>query len=196
MVLVPYPGQSRHQEVALRPIAAAHVNTSVLTQSRQALDMGYSWWKAGVQVAAMTPANARAWRLFFGRLRGPVHSFRLPVLSAAQHDGDFSVLARGSGSGYSIVSDGWPASTTILLGGDYVTVGDQLMVLDEDVATSAAGIATLHFHSPLRRVVADNTPIETKRPFLTAYLPDGSPALALTVAQLQAGFSYSAMEAY
>ena len=80
--------------------------------------------------------------------------------------------------------------------GQYVTVGEQLMVLDQDVVTNAGGVATLYFHSPLRRVVADNTVIETKRPWLLAYLWEGAPSLTLTLAHLQAGFAFSVMEAY
>ena len=196
MAIVPYPALPQHQVVELQPITGAFINTSVLSHARQANDLGYSWWVASVTVAAMEIASARAWRLFFGRLRGPVHKFRVPVVSAPQHSGSFTARAQGTGSGYSLVTDGWPASTTPLLGGDYVTVGDQLMVLDADVNVDAAGVANLQFHSPLRGTVADNTVITTKWPFLMAYLPEGSPALALNTAQLQEGFGYSAIEAY
>ncbi|WP_338445958.1 hypothetical protein V5F89_12485 [Pelagerythrobacter marensis] len=196
MVLVPYPGTPRHQSVELQPIAAARVNTSALSNARQAVDMGYSWWEAAVTVAPMTIDDAREWRVFFGRLRGAVHSFRLPVTSAAQHDGSFIARANGAGGGYSLASDGWPVSTKVLLAGDFVTVGDQLMALDIDVDTDATGNATLQFHAPLRRSIADDTIIETKRPFLTAWLPEGAPALTLNSAQLQDGFSFAATEAY
>ncbi|MAW99520.1 MAG: hypothetical protein CMN72_07705 [Sphingomonas sp.] len=196
MPVIPYPGIPRHFSVELQPIAAARVNRSALSNARQALDMGYSWWQAAVTVTAMEVEDALEWRVFFGRLRGPVNSFHLPVTGEPQHDGGFVVRARGAGSGYSLSSDGWPASSTVLKAGQMVTVGEQLMTLDADVKTSAAGIATLQFHSPLRGVVADDMVIETAMPFLNASLPDGAPALKLTVDLIQDGFGFSALEAY
>lgn len=196
MPIVPYPDLPNHATVELQEVASTRVNRSLLSGARQALDLGYSWWEASVSVAPMDLAAARTWRVFFGRLRGPVHSFRLPVTSAPQHDGSFTVRAAGAGSGYSLETDGWPPASQPVLAGDYVTVGDQLMVLDEDPVIDGAGLATLAFHSPLRGAVADNTIIETKSPWLLAYLPDGAPARRLTTAQLQDGFAYSAMEAY
>jgi hypothetical protein len=83
-----------------------------------------------------------------------------------------------------------------LLAGYYVTVGDQLMLLDEDVATSAAGVGTLRFHSPLRRIVADDTVIETSNPWLLACFPQNAPPLTRTFELAQDGFSFDVMEAY
>lgn len=196
MAIVPYPDPHRHQSVDLQPFAAAQTNRSELTGARQTVDLGYSWWQASVAVAPMILDHARAWRVFFGRVRGATHSFRVPVIGDDQHSGTFTVRAQGVGSGYSLITDGWPASSTPLLAGQYVTVGDQLMVLDEDVIANASGVATLRFHSPLRRVVADNTLVQTKRPWLLAYLSEGAPSLTLTLAHLQAGFAFSVMEAY
>lgn len=196
MSIVPYPSPNRHQSVDLQPVVASQANRSELTGARQAVDLGYSWWIGEVSVAPMVLDHARSFRVFFGRMRGSTHSTRVPVTSEDQHTGAFTVRAQGAGSGYSLVTDGWPANSTPLLAGQYVTVGDQLMVLDEDVIVNASGVATLRFHSPLRRVVADNTLIQTKRPWLLAYLPDGAPVLTLTLARLQAGFSFNVVEAY
>lgn len=197
MVNIPYPDPARHDgEPMLRPIVAAQTNRAELSGSRQTVDLGYSWWVATVTTARMSAEDARRWRLFFGRVRGPVNSFRLPVVGDDQHAGSFTVRAVGAWAGYALDCDGWPPSATTLLAGDYVTVGDQLMVLDADVTANAGGVATLAFHSPLRGVVADNTVIATKRPHLLATLPENSPALGLGLARLQEGFSFDALEAY
>ncbi|HEY8604730.1 hypothetical protein [Tsuneonella suprasediminis] len=196
MAIIPYPGDPKHQRVELQPIAAVQVNRSELSGARQAVDLGYSWWAAQIAVSPMRLDDARQYRLFFGRVRGAAHSFRVPVTAGPQHTGGYTVRAKGAGGGYSLLTDGWLPSANNLPAGDYVTVGDQLMVLDTDAISDADGNATLQFHSPLRGAIADNTVIETARPFLLAFLPDGSPALALTLAQIQEGFSFSAVEAY
>lgn len=196
MAIVPYPSPNHHTEVGLRPMVSAFVNRSELTNARQAVDTGYAWWEAVVSVRGMTRNEARGWKVFLGRIRGPVHSFRVPIETDPQHSGSFTVRAQGSGSGYSLVTDGWPANATPLLAADHVTVGDQLMRLDEDVTTDVAGNATLKFHAPLRRIVADNTLVETKNPWLLASLPENSPMLTVGLARLQAGFSFECSEAY
>lgn len=197
MAIIPYPSPAKHMgEPQLRPMVPAPGHASEFTGARQVIDPGYSWWAATVTTATMTAEDARRWRLFFGRARGPVNSFRVPVVGDDQHGGSFTIRARGAASGYAMQSDGWPVSQTILLAGDYVTVGDQLMMLDDDVTSDASGIAPLAFHSSLRGTVPDNTVIATKRPHLLAYLPDDSPALGLGLARLQAGFSFDVREAY
>ena len=196
MAIVPYPAPNHHSEIGLRPMVSAFVSRSELTHARQATDAGYSWWEASIAVANMRQADARGWLVFFGRVRGPVHSFRVPITTDPQHDGGFTVRAQGTGSGYELPTDGWPASSTVLLAGQMVTVGDQLMRLDEDVVTDAAGIALLKFHAPLRRIIADNTLVETKDPWLLASLPADSPMLSVGLARIQTGFAFDVVEAY
>lgn len=196
MSIVPYPSPNHHNEVGLRPMVSSLVNRSELTNARQAVDTGYSWWDARISVANMSRGDARGWLLFFGRVRGPTHSFRVPVSADAQHEGNFTVRARGSGFDYQLLTDGWPPSSTPLLAADLVTVGDQLMRLDENVVADASGIATLKFHAPLRRIVTDNTVVEAKRPWLLASLPENSPMLTIGLARIQAGFSFDVSEAY
>ncbi|WP_454599126.1 hypothetical protein [Qipengyuania sp. SM2507] len=195
-MIVPYPSPSRHLEVGLRPMVSAFVNRSELTKARQAVDAGYAWWEAVISVANMREVDARGWQVFFGRIRGPVHSFRVPIRAVWQHTGSFTVRANGAGTGYSLVTDGWPPSSMPLLAADYVTVGDQLMRLDEDVVTNESGQATLKFHAPLRRIVADNTLVETKNPWLLASLPENSPMLTVNLERIQAGFTFDCAEAY
>lgn len=196
MAIVPYPTPHSHNGIGLRPMVSAQVNRSELTNARQAVDIGYSWWEATISVRNMRHADAAAWLLFFGRVRGPVHSFRVPVTADPQHIGALAVRALGAGSGYELLTDGWPPSATALRAAQLVTIGDQLMRLDEDAVADAAGVALLQFHAPLRRIVADNTAIETRRPWLLASLPENSPMLTIDVGRIQAGFSFDVVEAY
>ncbi|MAE92969.1 MAG: hypothetical protein CMI67_25905 [Pelagibaca sp.] len=196
MAIVPYPDPHHHTDIGLRPAVAAQVSRSELTHARQAVDLGYSWWEASIAVANMRQEDARGWQVFFGRVRGPVHSFRVPITTDPQHAGAFVVRANGAGSGYQLQTDGWPASSTVLLAGQFVTVGDQLMRLDQNVATNAAGAALLRFHAPLRRIVADDTAIETRDPWLLASMPEGAPMLSVGLARIQSGFSFDVVEAY
>jgi hypothetical protein len=196
MAIIPYPSAAFHELVELRQMVSVQANRSELSGARQAIDLGYAWWEAYVVLGPMDGMCERAMRVFIGRMRGALHSFRLPILEEDQHSGTYTVRAQGAGSGYSLITDGWPANSTPLLAGQYVTVGDQLMLLDQDVTANAVGGATLQFHSPLRRVVADNTVVETKAPWLLCYFPEGAPGLSRTFGLSQDGFSFSVVEAY
>lgn len=79
-----------------------------------------------------------------------------------------------SQSGTSLVSDGWKASSTVLLAGDYFQVGNQYFMAIEDVATDSGGAATLEFRPALRASPADDEEIIILNPALVArlHLPD------------------------
>lgn len=196
MAIVPYPINHRHSRIGLRPVVASFGSRSELTGARQAVDAGYGWWEATLTVANMRMDDAREWLLFFGRCRGSVNSFRVPATAREQHSGTFTVRANGTGSGYSLATDGWPANASILKAGDLVTVGEQLMRLDADVTANASGQATLQFQSPLRGTVADNTVVETRNPWLLASLPENSPMMFHDLADIQPGFAFDVMEAF
>lgn len=196
MAIIAYPDPNYHTQIGLMPVNPAFVNRSQLTGARQAVDAGYGWWEATITVANMRAEDARQWLLFFGRARGPVNSFRVPITAREQHSASYVVRANGAGSGYSLATDGWPVSATPLLAGDLVTIGDQLLRLDADVITNASGQATIQFHAPLRGSVADNTLVETRNPWLLASLPENSPMLSIALADIQPGFSFDVMESY
>lgn len=75
-----------------------------------------------------------------------------------------------SQAGTSLASDGWKASSTVLLAGDYFQIGDQYFMAVEDAASDSGGIATLEFRPALRDSPADNAEIQTLNPALVARL--------------------------
>jgi len=196
MAIVTYPNPTRHSAIGLRPMSNVFQTRSEITHARQVVDSGYSWWEASLTVGNMTDEDARAWRLFFGRCRGASNTFRVPVTKREQHTGAFTVQSNGTGTGFSLPTDGWPANTTAMRADDLVTVGDQLMRLDADVTANGSGQATLQFHAPLRGTVANNTLIETRSPWLMASLPESSPILTVSMGDIQPGFSFEVMEAF
>jgi hypothetical protein len=112
----------------------------------------------------------KPWRAYIAQARGVVNDFRIPVHPTAQSALPNTVLVRGgSQTGRSIISDGWPNSTTVLSAGDYVTIEDQLVQLTANVTSDGSGIATLTFEPPIRRAPTDNAPVEYKNPYALMY---------------------------
>jgi hypothetical protein len=134
-------------------------------------------------------ANARAWLSFIGQAQGMANDFRIPVTPTEQTNGwpspvpelwlnfigesysigdDPSVNGAGQ-TGRSLITDGWPPSTTVLYAGQFVTINNQLLQLTSNAASNAAGQATISFAPALRTSPADNTLIEFRNPYALMY---------------------------
>lgn len=73
-------------------------------------------------------------------------------------------LVNGSGqSGNSLLTDGWPTSSTILKAGDMFQQGVESHMLTEDALTDVGGQVRLQFEPAIRNPPAINTVIKTTR---------------------------------
>jgi hypothetical protein len=116
-------------------------------------------------------ASVAPWRSFFAALQGAANDFRLPVSEIAQSSSSSTPLVNGaSQTGRSIVSDGWPVSSTILSAGMYVTINNQLLQLTAAVTSNASGQATISVAPAVRTSPADNAAIEFKNPYALMYM--------------------------
>lgn len=75
-----------------------------------------------------------------------------------------------SQTGTTLTTDGWIASSTILLAGDYFQVDDQYFMAVEDAASDSGGAATLEFRPAMRASPADNADVIILNPALVARL--------------------------
>ena len=84
-----------------------------------------------------------------------------------------TVRVKGAGqTGNTLITDGWPASVTVLKAGMFVTVADQLLQLTSNATTNGSGEVTLTFKPALRVAPADNAVIEYKNPYCLMFLKD------------------------
>ncbi len=75
-----------------------------------------------------------------------------------------------SETGTTLASDGWKASSTVLLAGDYFQVGSQYFMAVEDATSDSGGAAELNFRPAMRASPADNAKIIILNPALVARL--------------------------
>ena len=76
-----------------------------------------------------------------------------------------AAIAAQSQNGLGIYVKGLPASTSgLLLAADWVEIDGQLKMVAASLDSDAAGLGYLQFSPPLRRAVADNTPIIVHKP--------------------------------
>jgi hypothetical protein len=115
-----------------------------------------------------------------------VNDFQIPVDPRAQSTSTATVLVNGAGQiGRQLDTDNWPTSTTVLVAGQFVTVGNQLLQLTEDVTSDGDGMATIFFEPAIRVSPSDNAVVEYKNPYCLMYMVE-EPTLSV-----ENGYVYS-----
>lgn len=172
MATITFPSTPAPSGMTWRLIQPAQNNISGWTGARQVLASGRGWWECSVSLPPMVgEASVAPWRSFFAQMQGAANDFRLPVNEIAQSASTATPLVNGaSQTGRSIVTDGWPVSSTVLSAGMYVTINNQLLQLTADVVSNGSGQATISVAPAVRSSPADNAPIEYKNPYALMYL--------------------------
>lgn len=171
MATITFPSTPKPSGMQWRLVMPAQNNVSGWTGERQVIASNRGWWECSLSLPPIVgTAAVKPWRSYIAQARGVVNDFRITVHPTAQSALANTVLVRGGGqTGRSIISDGWPNSTTVLSAGDYVTIEDQLVQLTANVTSNGSGIATLTFEPPIRRAPADNAPVEYRNPYALMY---------------------------
>lgn len=143
---------------------------SSFTRQRQVL----SWpsghmWLATCRVSYLKEPEAGLMRSFLAKLRGRANTLQFPVPGYDGPANDYAGpagLVNGAGqSGYSLVTDGWTASTAILPEGSYITVNGELKLVTAAATSNGSGQATLSIEPALRYSPADNAPLTITEPY-------------------------------
>lgn len=171
MTTITFPSTPKPQTMSWRLVQPAQVNVSGWTGKRQVIASGRGWWECQFGLPPIVgTTNVNAWRSFVAQARGGANDFQVPVDPTAQSSASATPLVNGAGqTGRSLVTDGWPVSTTVLYAGQFVTIGDQLLQLTSNITSNGSGQATISFEPAIRVSPADNTPIEFKNPYCLMY---------------------------
>lgn len=153
------------KEFSWSPQSAVTVQQSTFTFEQKS----YAW--AGQQrffvakFAALTFEQARVMKAFHRKLNLMEGNFyysdpnadRMGGLVPSAYVGGLVMGANQTGTG--IATDGWPASVNIFKAGDWLSIGDRLYELTDDVNSNGSGQATLPLWPFIRTAFADNAPI-------------------------------------
>jgi hypothetical protein len=131
-------------------------------------------WHAKVTLPQITGEDrALDWRAFVVDCDGIANSFRVVACERIQIAEDLAVRVEGANqSGTMIVTVGWGAAGLKLRRGQFVTIGDQLLMLTAPVVADANGRATLFFKPYIRIIPANGTPVEVRRPYAVMSMTD------------------------
>jgi len=174
MTTITLPAFPKTPPLPLRLNRPAQVNTAGWTGRRQVMPSGRGWWECSVSLTPIVGReNFRPWQTFLMLTDGPVNDFRVPVDPSPQSKLPNTVLVKGAGqTGTSLITDGWPANSTVLKAGMFVTVVDQLVQLTANATSNGAGEATLTFKPALRVAPGDNAAVEYKNPYCLMFLTE------------------------
>ncbi len=174
MATITFPSNPKPSGMQWRLVMPAQNNVSGWTGQRQVIASNRGWWECSFTLPPIVGRTAiNPWRSFIAQARGMANDFQVPVHPTAQSTLSNTVLVQGAGqTGRSIITDGWPNSTTVLSAGDYVTIGNQLLQLTANVTSNGSGVATLTFEPPIRSAPADNAAVEYKNPYALMYFTE------------------------
>ena len=187
MATITYPSTPKPSGMSWKLVMPAQTNVSEWTGRRQTIASGRGWWECQITLPPIVgTTNVNAWRSFIAKARGRANDFQIPVDPTAQSASASTPLINGaSQTGRTLATDGWPVSTTVLVAGQFVTMGNQLLQLTENITSNASGVATLTFEPPIRVSPADNAAIEYKNPYCLMYFVE-EPTLSV-----ENGYVYS-----
>ena len=190
MTTITFPSTPKPSGMAWKLVQPAQQNISEWTGARQVLASGRGWWECNVTMPPIIgETNARAWLSFIGLAQGAANDFRIPVtpneqtnswtvpstallldfINQAYSVGDNPSVKGAFQTGRTLITSGWPSSTTVLYAGQFITINDQLLQLTSNATSDATGQATITFAPALRTSPADKTTIEFRNPYALMY---------------------------
>lgn len=142
----------------------AQINTSLTGKRTSEDEPWFGKWHARVELAVQQgEENFRAIRSFLVRCDGPVNTFQLPATVEPQNSNSGVTVASTAAVGASTMN--LSGTTTPLVVGQMVTVGDQLLLLTDDQLGS-----TITFEPPLRAQATAGASVETANPYAVVHL--------------------------
>lgn len=175
--------------------------TSPLNRAVQTVERPGARWKATLELPRMTTDKRGQLEAFLASLGGMAGRFRLwpharpvsaagislPVMPAVSASlSDFRVLP----------TESWPASTMVLLAGEYVEVGGELKMVTANVVSDGSGAAAIPVAPPFRKAPAVGSELVLNHPSTTMMLSSDEYSVAVGEARISDTVVIAAVEAW
>lgn len=174
-MLIPFPDAPVPAKIEWAIDQPAQVNRSEVTRKRRVvlLSTAPRWYAKVTLPEIKGEANVLAWRAFVVDCDGVANSFRVIACEGPQLAENPTVRVAGAGQGgFQLRTSGWGGAGQKLKRGQFVTVGDQLLMLTAAVVADGNGQAVLSFKPYLRSNPADAAVIEVRRPYAVMSMSD------------------------
>lgn len=194
------PSVKSPSRVVISASSAVAISRSPFTFATQVQKFAGQLWLAEITLPPMTRSDGAAdWIAFLLKLNGQEGTFLLGDNTATTPRGTAtgSPLVNGaSQTGQSLITDGWTNSVTnILKAGDYISIGQRMYMVLNNVNSNGSGQATLDIWPALRESPGDNDVITTANCKCLFRLASNSVQVFDSAADFVYTVSFSAVEA-
>lgn len=155
--LIPYPSVPSFPGFTSYDLSLAYFGMSLrspYTGKRQTINTAYAVWSFKGTYSKSLLANSGLLRSFLGKLAGQANKFNLPLpecsVPLSGYTGITGYVSGASQTGITLVTNGWTASTLILVEGDYFTINGELKLVTANCISDGSGNATISFTPALR----------------------------------------------
>ncbi len=136
------------------------------TGSVQTVGFKGSHWSAELSMPQLTDWESRALEAVLYQLDGMAGRIKLHDYGRHGTQPKGAPVVFGSGqSGSLLNTQGWTPSQKVLERGSYLTVGDELKFITQDVWSDINGRAIIHIAPQLRRAPQSGAPVEVRNPY-------------------------------
>lgn len=197
-MLIPFPAAPVPAKIDWSIDQPAQVNRGEFTSKRRValLSAAPRWFAQVTLPPILGEDRVLDWRAFVVDLDGVANSFRLVAVERDQLPAGIAVSVDGANQGgLQLVTRGWGAAGQKLKRGQFVTVGDQLLMLRAPVIADATGRAVLSIKPYLRLSPANNASIEVRRPYAVMAMSDPRNGWSVGIGQNYA-VSFACEEAF
>lgn len=167
-MLIPFPAAPVPAKIDWSIDQPAQVNRGEFTAKRRValLSAAPRWFAQVTLPPILGEDRVFDWRAFVVDLDGVANTFRLVAVERDQLPAGVAVSVDGAEQGgLQLATKGWGAPGLKLKRGQFVTVGDQLLMLRAPVIADETGRAVLSIKPYLRLSPADGAPLEVRRPY-------------------------------
>lgn len=148
------------------PLTNTATFTSPLTMGIQTAVRQGGRWGVSMSFNNLIGADRSILTSFIAKLNGQQHRYAVgPFGETYRGTGGGSPQVNGAGqSGFTLLTEGWPNNSNVMLAGDYFSINNGLKICTLDTASDGSGNATLTFWPELHAFPADNQTIEIDDP--------------------------------
>lgn len=174
-MLIPFPAAPVPAKIDWSIDQPAQVNRGEFTGRRRValLSAAPRWFAQVTLPPILGEDRVFDWRAFVVDLDGVANSFRLVAVERDQLPAGLAVSVDGSAQGgLQLATKGWGAPGLKLKRGQFVTVGDQLLMLRAPVIADEQGKSVLSIKPYLRLSPVDGAPIDVRRPYAVMAMSD------------------------
>ena len=173
----------------------AQESRSEWTNTAKIIGLGGAQLWTGSAITRVFPneASRRVWRAWLDDLEGIINTTDLRA-ACQQWAGPNPTVRVGAGNGRSLPLQGLPASTTVLVRGQWLTVPlpsghHRLAMLKADLASNGAGEATATLNVDLGEIPATGATVESVNPYVRVRRTDRQTLLHGQVNRFEISFT-------